>query len=171
MRQVLPFPRPSVHLTSTPISLTTERATRSACSLFFFLVCLLFVLSCSDYFTQSATRSGWCWYDGRRQLNTRSVSAGRGSLAVFLTVLFFHHFPALLRPLSSCFPWAERATFQTLSVRSLIISSPVLPPVARKRKESEKSTRKVSCLCECVCVWEKGDLLLYLCGCLCECRV
>lgn len=62
MRQVLPFPRPSVHLISTPISLTRERATRSACFCFV-LFFSLFVLSCSDYFTLSATRSGRCRCD------------------------------------------------------------------------------------------------------------
>lgn len=62
MRQVLPFPRPSVHLISTPISLTREWATRSACFCFVLFFCL-FVLSCSDYFTLLATRSGRCRCD------------------------------------------------------------------------------------------------------------
>lgn len=129
----------------------------------FFFVCL-FVLLCSDYFTQSATRSGWCWYDRRRPQNTRSVWGVAAREAAFLHVLYFRHFPALLCPVSSCFLELKERLFT--DSQSGVWSFPALSFLRlqeKRKKNIDKSTRKVSCLCECVCVCERKGIRSCIC--------
>lgn len=123
-------------------SLSTEGATRSAS------LCSVLLYRARAASHYLATRSSWRWFH-----------SGRIVLQALLSTPLFT---------VQLLPWSERPTFQRLLVRCLIISSPSFLQLQKKKCLGGDQE---SVLLVWVCVREKEDLLLYLCGCLCGCRV